>query len=269
MLQRMLLVWANLRIEDNRFVQSSVYAVADRSEKAGISYTIGQTMAHLFLTRMLGVPYTLHVDRYAQEFNIAWTDRGRWRPDLIALGTGWIVAEAKGRTWGVPPAMVTHAVQQKHGISTIDGAPPILRVASAAHFELGPLAQVVRDPEPSAPIDIPGDRGKFVQAYYRPLVEATRNGETRTVFGRQARFVEIEGLDVSIGLEEGIASAYSSPGRLLKLAEQFSESATPRDESDERRAIDATGVAMALGPSWGEVLLRLEPADRPSLIRAP
>ncbi len=124
MLARAAMVRASLRIENNRFVQTGVYRASDRSEKAGISYTLGQTLAHLFVTRLLGVPFTMHVDRYWPEVDLVWREDTRRRPDLIGRGTSWIVIEAKGRTWGTQGNVLDNAIEQKSTVLTIGGEPP-------------------------------------------------------------------------------------------------------------------------------------------------
>src|SRR5205085_11843549 len=99
---------------------------ADRSEKSGISYMLGQTLAHLFVTGRLGVPYTMHVDRYWEEVDLVWGDDASRRPDLIGRGSSWVVIEAKGRTWGYGNALA-NAIVQKGTVLTIGGDPPGVR----------------------------------------------------------------------------------------------------------------------------------------------
>ena len=126
MLASVSLIRANLRVAQNRFVQSPAYAGATRSQKSFISYTIGQTFAHLFMTRHLGVRYTMDVDRYAAELGIGGLPGSKSIPDLIGFGQGWVVAEAKGRTWWLETRTMQHAIQQKRAISTVGGIAPSL-----------------------------------------------------------------------------------------------------------------------------------------------
>ena len=264
MLARALLLGACLRIENNRFTQSGVYRLADRSEKSGISYSLGQTFAHLFVTRRIGVPYTLHVDRYWEEVDLVWGENAKRRPDLIGRGAMWVVIEAKGRTWGFDQTVMDNAREQKLTVLTIGGATPGLFLAAVAHFAYGVLVLRVRDPEPASdPTRLPADAAAFIRTYYQPFLEATQSGARRQLFGRTVRFVRFPGLDLEVGLEEAVIKALRrSDAALLREADRFASEAQAREQSDELRAIGADGVAFWLGPSWSEDVMTLEPWDR-------
>ena len=265
MLQKLLLVWTHLRVDGDRFVRSGLYRSADRSEKVGVSYSIGQALAHLFLTTVLDVPFTLHVDRYAAEYELTWIRHGGLSPDLIGLGNGWVVAEAKGRTRGQSTQTLDHAAEQKRAIRTIAGERPQLRLASLSHFGDGTLALHVKDPEADVRIvDLPGSRFELLRAYYDPILRLTRGGGTRRIFGTTARFVDFPGLDVSIGVAMGIASSLRSESKTLRLAERISDAGPDLRHADDMMAITSSGLAIILGTTWDPEVMSREPWERKS-----
>jgi hypothetical protein len=266
MLARAATLWSSLRITDDRFVRTGVYRAADRSEKAGISYTLGQTLAHLFATRLLDVPYTMHVDRYWEEVELVWERNARRRPDLIGRGRSWVVIEAKGRTWGIQGNVLENAIEQKGTVLAIGGEAPGLSLAMVTHFADGALALRVRDPEgDEESVGLPGDPATFLRTYYQPFVDATRGGRRRRFFGRDVLAVRFPGLDLSIGLETSVAAALRrTDATLVRTMERLASETQSREQADEHRTIGGDGVVLELGPSWRDAIMSLEPWDRAS-----
>jgi hypothetical protein len=260
---RAALVWANLRVAGDRFVQSGVYQTADPSEKRIASYYLGQTLAYLFAGRYLGTPYVMHVDRYWRDVGVTWADPGR-RPDLIGYGQlGWVVLEAKGRTRGVQGDVVNRAVEQKHGIATIGGQAPGIRVAAIAHFTPRTLALRVRDPSPVSSEELEGDPATFVREYYAPLVPALVSSPIGMLLGRRVRVTNLPGMDMRIGVETEVLERLERSDASVKgLADEWSREARDRDASGELTSVGADGIAVELGPSWTEQSFEREAWER-------
>jgi len=143
----------------------------------------------------------MHVDRYWEEVELVWQAETRRRPDLIGRGAAWVVIEAKGRTWSTQGNVLDRAIEQKGTVRTIGGEPPGLSLATLAPFAKGILALQVRDPEPTqGSIRLPGDPAGYIRTYYQPLLDATRGGRRRRLFGRNVRLAHFPGLDLSIGV---------------------------------------------------------------------
>jgi hypothetical protein len=242
-------IYANLAIADNRFVRSRVYETADPTEKGRVSYALGQSFMHLFMTSSLGVRYTLHVDVYVHTLGVAWRDDFGRRPDLLGLARGWIVAEAKGRSWWLDSRALREASAQKAAISSIQGRPPVAAVASAVHFSRGSLALAVTDPEFSDRVDLPIDQLSFVRAFYAPFLEAIGQGDRGTLFGRDVWLREIPNLDLLLAVDVGVAEALSSEPSLISLIERVT-GAPPQPIEDEYRILGVQGIGLELGPSW-------------------
>jgi hypothetical protein len=166
---------------NGRLVRSRLAIELDRSEKVGLSYALGQAMTGIFCRRVLSVPHLMHVDRYGQRFGVTF-GAGRKRPDLIGhKHTGWIVAEAKGRSNGMETELRAKLEEQKRSISTISGQPPELTVGCVASFPPGISSMLLNafdpvDDEPES-IQIRIELDRFLLAYYEPFVTAVDSGE--------------------------------------------------------------------------------------------
>jgi hypothetical protein len=151
-----------------RLTRSNLAVELDRSEKVALSYSLGQAMTSIFCRHMLDVPHLLHVDRYARRFGVRFGATGK-RPDLIGLReTGWVVAEAKGRSNRMEPSLQSKLVDQKRAISSIEGQPPELSLGCVASFppNVNEMVLNVFDPTEDAPqsIDLPIDRSRYLLA---------------------------------------------------------------------------------------------------------
>jgi hypothetical protein len=120
---RVSLVPAYLRTNGSRIERSLLLESLDRSEKVGISYALGTAMCSLFAENCLGVWGLLHIDRYGRDANLAFNSP--LKPDYFGIGNGgWVVVEGKGRSRGVPPALLRHLARQKNAVGTINGVDP-------------------------------------------------------------------------------------------------------------------------------------------------
>lgn len=215
-LHRASLVPAYLRAAPNgRLGRSALALDLDRSEKVNLSYSVGQAMAAIFSTQVLGVVRLLHIDRYSQHHNIAF-GQGQKRPDLFGQGAGgWVVVEAKGRSNGMEAGLPQKLQQQKQMVATIAGAPPWVAVGSVAEFP--PPGQVLRlraidPPTKSAEAqDWPVDRDLFVGAYYEPFLRVISTGVPVRVPAERdsdrVQLVDLGPIGIQIGLLQPIADA--------------------------------------------------------------
>jgi hypothetical protein len=127
------------------FVRSQLCTDLDRSEKVGVSYSLGMALTRLFTAMRLRVPFLLHVDRYGHRYDVRYVSRRR--PDLIGLGPGgWLVAEAKGRSNRMEAVLCGKLQIQKRSVKSVAGGPPVLALACVAHFDEGRLRVSAFDP---------------------------------------------------------------------------------------------------------------------------
>lgn len=209
MLHRISLIGAYLGSSSQaHLTRSSLARNLDRSEKANLSYTLGQSLTGLFSRHVLKVPFLLHVDRYHAEHNLTFQRGSNRRPDLFGLTVHgeWVVAEAKGRLRRPREKLLDDMRVQKRTVATINSRPPALAYGCVASWEKDTLRLDAVDPieaEPDAE-HLSMDRNRYLQAYYAPFVDLidreARVGEERvTIVSR--RFPD---LGISIGLRREI-----------------------------------------------------------------
>jgi hypothetical protein len=169
------------RNQVGRLVRSRLALTLDRSEKVAVSYALGQALTGIFCRRLLSVQFLMHVDRYADRYNIKFGNT-RQRADLFGLrAQGWIVAEAKGRSNSIESDLPQKLISQKGSVLSIENRPPSLALGCVTSFP--PRYPALRvdafDPEsgPVEPISVPVDLDRFILAYYEPFIAALDTGE--------------------------------------------------------------------------------------------
>lgn len=199
------------RNQVGRLVRSRLALTLDRSEKVAVSYALGQALTGVCCQRLLSVRFLMHIDRYADRYNIRFGNT-RQRADLFGPApVGWLVAEAKGRSNSIESDLPAKLVSQKQSVVSIKGWPPSLAIGCATSFP--PSYPVLRvdlfDPEPSGspePISVPVDLDRFILAYYEPFIAALDTGVT--VGGPEVTsridYVQFQPLRLRIGLLRAI-----------------------------------------------------------------
>ena len=167
-----------------RIMRSDLALSLDRSEKVGLSYAIGQAMTGIFSEHKLDVDFLMHVDRYERTFNVRFAP-GRTRADLFGFSTsGWVVAEAKGRSNAPEAGLDSKLRSQKRSIKFIDGSKPSLALGCVSSFPPpnGHMRLDLVDPEPdeATSVALQADRDRFLLAYYLPFATAINSATERS-----------------------------------------------------------------------------------------
>ncbi|RVX44906.1 hypothetical protein EDD27_7673 [Nonomuraea polychroma] len=173
------------RTVNSRLVRSSLALELDRSEKGAISYALGQAMTGVFSEQVLLVPFLMHVDRYAHRYRATFAAT-RKRADLFGRrASGWVVAEAKGRSGDMPSDLQDKLVAQKRSIKSIGGIPPEVAYGCVASFPKGQYSRDSLRVDAFDPIDneveaidLVVDLNQFILTYYEPFMAALAFGET-------------------------------------------------------------------------------------------
>ncbi|MEU4430021.1 hypothetical protein AB0F65_04995 [Nocardia rhamnosiphila] len=139
-------------------------------------------MTAIFCSQIVGVSHLLHVDRYASTYGALFSN-GRKRADLIGRApSGWVVAEAKGRSRAMEPKLRDKLIEQKRSVLSIEGVPPWLALGCVASFPGGRnLAIDAFDPEKPSEDAIRLDsltRDRYLYAYYLPFISALNSGDS-------------------------------------------------------------------------------------------
>lgn len=187
-----------------RIVRSPAFATLDPSEKGIASFYLGMTMAKLYADKVLGIPWLMHISRYAAAWSVRY-GASQKRPDLFGCNASgdWAVAEAKGRT-RVTAALVNQMKKQKGSVATINGEAPMYRYGSATRFEGGRLALRVVDPPARRDArELPIDPAAWLVDYYTPIIDLL---ETTTEQRSEERIVAgvIPGTDIEVGVPQNI-----------------------------------------------------------------
>lgn len=203
-LHRVTLIPAYIRVAAGALTRSPLAMGLDRSEKVNLSYSLGQAMAGIFASRVLGVTRLMHVDRYAAHHRIVFAT-GKKRPDLFGqASSGWVVVEAKGRSNLAEPQLVRTLRNQKSMVASITGAAPWVAAGVVAEFDpkSGQMRLLAVDPPESIEAqDWDVDPDRYAAAYYEPFAVAISAGaESRAEANDRLRVADLGAVGVRIGM---------------------------------------------------------------------
>lgn len=260
---RAAILFANLREwPTGHLTRSAAYEGLDPSEKGAVSYFVGLTVAKLFAERLLNVPWLMHLDVYRAELQAIL--HGAKRPDLVGQNTGgeWIAVESKGRTHGYADAAMLRAKEQVAVLASVKGQSVTLRVASQVYFGDSRLQCALRDPdatpEDARRIDLPLERERFFEGYYRRYREwlPTAPGVRReAIRGQMFLVAELPEVDLTVGLREHILRA-EKPDATERVRSETDDIARATEH------IGMDGVLVRTGLLWSPEGMRLEPQAR-------
>jgi hypothetical protein len=235
------------------FVRSQLCIDLDRSEKVGVSYSLGMAMTRLFTALRLQVPFLLHVDRYGHRYDVRYVSRRR--PDLIGLGpTGWLVAEAKGRSNRMEAALRGKLQAQKRSIKSVAGGSPVLALACVAHFDEGRLQLSAFDPTAVEPESLSYDEidaDRFVLCYYEPFLLAL-DANDQSIRDDGFVTVELTDLRMTLGLHQRLLAPLQAArqGELQGLAAIILDLLRSLEADSSTAFVDGSFVSV----EWDDVL---------------
>ena len=221
---RATIIPAYLRVDRSMSLRKSrLAAELDRSEKAVLSYSLGQAMASIYCRSHMQVSHLLHVDRYGDPWRLSLPSSGP-RPDLFGQRRSgqWVVVEAKGRSNGVDANLIKTVKQQKSVVSAINGRTDHIPIGSVVNFpplrngDSGAMKLNVIDP----PNQHDGhrlvfDENRFLRAYYQPfvtLLESLSSSATPAPSGFHV--VPFPELGMKVGLADSVARRLQSRDEL-------------------------------------------------------
>ncbi|MFV0425783.1 MAG: hypothetical protein ACK5KU_01960 [Beutenbergiaceae bacterium] len=236
----------------------------DPSEKAALSYALGQAMTAIYCRQELDVSFLMHVDRYAIQNQVSFGS-GRGRPDLFGMmsskGTmssnDWVVAEAKGRSNGMERGLPAQLAAQKSMIKTINGQQPKVAVGCISSFPVQPRGtrdqlhvDVVDPPPESEAVGIEIDLKLFRRAYYLPFVLAADAGE-RVSDLPGYRLSRFPGLGLQVGLRSSI---HDLVVQNTPMTAELLNSALEESRADERPDRIGFSDGTFVQTSWADAL---------------
>ncbi len=190
----------------SRLVRSKLAQSLDPSEKAYLSYFLGQALTAIFCEKVLDVTHLLHIHRYAPFHNVAFDPTTGQRPDLFGRSpAGWVVAEAKGRSNGMESKLRSKMNAQKLAVLTVNGSTPWKTVGCVAMFPAPDHVMTFSayDPEKPSPTaqNFEIDMDRFTLAYYQPFLQLLDSDHSTDVSDDDERAsATLAGTGVTIGL---------------------------------------------------------------------
>lgn len=193
-----------------RLARTQAAKTLDPTEKGAVNYFLGMIFCKLFAAKLLNTPWVMHLDVYRPDLNAVLS--GRSRPDLIGqheLSGDWHAFESKGRLSKPDTNVKSKAKAQAQRVVTVNGNPCALHIGAITYFRNDTLHFYWRDPEPEKKLpEIAIEHtDDFWRLYYQPttaLVRSAVRGDIGLLMERRG-VIEIEGLDLSIGLHPEIA----------------------------------------------------------------
>jgi hypothetical protein len=266
---------ASIAPDRRRHWRSTSYARLDPAEKGAVSFFLGQAQAKLFAHDFFRISRFVHFDFYLEHQG---QPRSRTRPDFIGFHgrNSAIAVEAKGRSLGFEPGLITKAKNQVHSLPNIKGYRPSANYVHVAYFDHEMWCAHLEDPpRQQSGQDI--DPEALSLAYYLPIVHAIRGHRDQPESVRiwdEVLYLRryFEEVDLSLSVREDIAALvpsedeagvsreaeFSFLGRPLydhimslddEVYELRDKSLLPEQDSD-LSFLGTDGVAVQLGPSW-------------------
>ncbi len=270
---RIAILKANLKSTcQGDFIKTDAYNSLDTSEKSAISYFLGLSFAKLAISRLLSVPWLIHLDCFDQK--IVLEGDGKTRPDLIGrnLSEEWCVFEAKGRTGSIFKKLKKQARIQAQSIISINDMAPSMRGISLLYFSSDKLRlhlEVLEEINSEAvDLEIPNLEEIFLQSYYQSFVsliesstETKPEADVVRVEDQEIIFVNLQGADLDVGLNSEVLAILKSKSQgknaLMSICNLYSQHhadialpATARLGNNDTTFIGSDGVFVRLGLSW-------------------
>lgn len=253
-------IYANLRESSPFLERSSLYTGLDPTEKSGVSYFMGMVAARVLAARLLDTPWLFHLSMIKTLGGSA-SLKGNSQPDLIGLrrNRDWVVAEAKGRTWGFSASAMAAAKLQTRQLRSINGQFPALRVAVQASFNPN-LEWDIEDPEefdedaPDVQFNVEG----ALEMYYSATTAAVAGGQGRRIRQREFLVRELPEIGVSVAIDRNVRDRVQKHSMTAGVDELIQDP-FPEPQRDGEFLVFADGLAIALDARWAENRMARDP----------
>lgn len=253
-------IYANLRENSSYLERSSLYTSLDPTEKSGVSYFMGMVAAKVLGARLLGTPWLFHVSMI-KALGGAVALKGNSQPDLIGLrqNRDWVVAEAKGRSWGYSASAMTTAKLQTRQLRKINGQFPALRVAVQASFS-PKLEWAIEDPEEfdEDAVDLQFNLEGALEMYYSAPNAAVGSGQSRLLGRRNFLVRELPEIGVTVGIDREVRDRLQTHA-LTAGKGALMEDASPEPKPDGDFLVFSDGLAVSLDARWAEERMTRDP----------
>ncbi len=258
------------KIKKKRFVSSETFDEFDPSEKGGVSFFLGMTMAKMVAEKYFQTPWVMHYDVYKNNGRYDIDIEPGEKPDLFGLGEAkdvWNIFEAKGSSDGYSSRATQKGKKQKRRIKHINNCE--IKTSNVVQFYFGGKEKILRidlaDPEV--------DKGESVQINYRKyfceyyglicnLIEAVdkmsnhvgvKSSEYK---GTIYDIVDLPCVDIRIGIPRIVRKTIymlNNNGDCdieEGVKEKFIFEPLSEDENEDGVSIGRDGFLVSLGETW-------------------
>ena len=245
------LVKMALERHGGRLCRTNAAKTLDPTEKGAVSYFLGMTFCKLFATKLLHVPWLLHLDVCRPELDPVLT--GRSRPDLVGQDRRlkqWYGFECKGRVSPPDAASKDKAKSQAQRLVSVNKVPCSLHIGAVTYFHYDLLCFYWRDPYPEKDkiieVDLPSDAWRH---YYRPVAEIMGNRDRKGEMGHRdshgSLCIPIEGYDLKLFVHHKIREHLDA-----EEWEGARKAAVEAEEEINRDGYQPDGLLVRTGESW-------------------
>ena len=252
------------RNQIERLMPTPRFSLMDPSEKRGLTYHLGNTMATAWGRAVLNIPWWLHLDVYWDEVKPV-LHPGDSRPDLVGRHSDgrWVVMESKGRSSNPNQEAEGKAKAQSQRVVSIGGEVPSLHIAAFSFFAIdrgvngrskpSVVNMRVLDPEGSSEKEgsLALDKltnADFFRLYYRNwdflfANEASLNEENAILWR------EIPDIDLRVGILDDLKEALDE--RKYTMVPDVIAAATEGRGIQSRYPFwTGDGIILELGDAW-------------------
>lgn len=252
----------------SRWIPTEHALQLDPSEKTGLNYQLGMTLAQLCCERRFGVGNLVHLDLYREALGIELPqDESRDRPDLVGWHPvhGWVVVECKGRSSYVDAATRDKAKTQAQRVVSIGGETPILHLAFFSYFgqrKASPSGKVIKtllvDPEfddkVEDPIKLEVTHEQHLEVFYQPFSDLfSERALAKKSADNDIVYRKLEDADVKIGIDRLLLEMIEK-GAMSRVSE-YLQVKQPRKGMHRRvRGAFSNGLQLKVGDEWKKLI---------------
>ncbi|QKJ59480.1 MULTISPECIES: hypothetical protein [Serratia] len=225
-INRISLIRSILDLSKNEIHKSVIYKDSDPTEKTFMSFMLGMAISKLLSQKLLNVPWLAHL--HMLKTPMTYSRKTKSRPDLIGRNFqgDYIIVEAKGTSGKYNNTTQNTALDQLDVIKTVNGATPILYIASQVYFDTS-MSVKFQDPEPEQDgLDVEFSDAEYFSSYYYHLKSLSHPRFTRYISARYGVSIKLTD-QLLVAMETGDFSNFS---KVILESERHTESYIDNEE---------------------------------------
>lgn len=261
MAQLLCMTYSSVESVKSKLCLSDAYQHLEKSEKDGISYSLGMGLAKVFAEQLLLIPWLSHVKdnpalvppapkpRAPAKCIVGKGKKAVDLPDLVGrdLNGVYHLFEAKGSSGGLSKARLQHAIDQVSQVNSVNGVPPGTRVACYGELSRAGIHVHLVDPDDENGVKLQLSESLFLKDYYHLFVADERwvSAPIREVFGIPYHTRALGIPDMSFGIRADVLEWARSGKEYIGFEDLRPENQTKLDFfSGEAISLSLDGTAL-------------------------